>query len=179
MHKLLILLATILTSFSVVAGPKLVNLSLTPDIAVFDKGERIEGLTLSIWGQNPQSSLEFGFVNGSTGESKGLALAFLVNYTEDFKGVSWAPVNYATNSFLGWQGGLINYTEGKMTGFQSGLVNYAGRMTGLQLGLVNYAKEADSAVQVGLINVITQNTEWFSDLPDTLAPGMVFVNWRF
>jgi len=65
-----------------------------------------------------------------------------------------------------------------MKGVQVGGVNYAGRLTGLQLGLVNYAEAADSAVQVGLVNIMPQN-EWFTGFPGELAPAMILVNWHF
>jgi hypothetical protein len=66
-----------------------------------------------------------------------------------------------------------------MKGLQTGAVNYAGTLTGLQLGFVNYAEGADAGVQVGVVNIIRQNTRWFTELPEELAPAMIFVNWRF
>ncbi len=155
-----------------------IQLSLTPDIAIFDRTERIEGLCLSIWGENPQAALALGFVNGSTGQSAGLSWAFILNYADSYKGIQWAPINYVKGDFLGWQGGFVNYSEGIMKGLQSGVVNYAGRLTGLQFGFINYAATAETGVQIGLVNLIPQN-EWFKGLPDELAPGMIFVNWRF
>jgi len=161
-----------------VLADKPINLSLTPDIAVHNKNERINGLTLSIWGENPQTSLALGVVNGSRGNSAGLSLAFILNYADNYKGVMFAPINYVKGDFLGWQGGVVNYTEGLMKGLQTGFLNYAGKLTGLQLGFVNYAETAETGVQIGLINLIPSNT-WFTELPDELAPGMIFVNWRF
>ncbi len=155
-----------------------IQLSLTPEIAIFDRSERIEGLALSIWGENPQSALALGFVNGSTGQSAGLSLSFILNYADSYKGVQWAAVNYTEGDFLGWQAGFVNYTEGTMKGLQSGVVNYAGKLTGLQFGLVNFAETAQTGVQIGLVNLLPQNA-WFSELPDGLAPGMIFINWRF
>jgi len=157
---------------------KPINLSLTPDIALFNKHERINGLTLSIWGENPQTSLAIGIVNGSSGSSAGISLAFILNYADNYKGVMFAPINYVQGDFLGWQAGFVNYTEGLMKGLQTGVVNYAGKLTGLQLGFVNFAETAETGVQIGLINLIPQNA-WFSNFPDELAPGMIFVNWRF
>jgi hypothetical protein len=160
------------------AESKPIQLSLIPDIAIFDRDTRIEGLTLSIWGENPQTALALGIVNGSTGDSAGFSWGFLLNYADNYKGVQWALVNYAKGDFLGWQSGIINYTAGSAKGLQTGFVNYAGHLTGLQLGFVNYADTATSGVQVGLLNLIPQN-QWFTNLPNELAPGMVFVNWRF
>ena len=178
MKRLLTLVVGMLMASGVLAGGKPLQVSITPDIAIHDRTERIEGLCLSIWGENPQTALALGIVNGSTGQSAGLSWAFILNYADDYKGIQWAPINYTKGDFLGWQGGVVNYTGGHMKGLQAGTVNYAGRLTGLQLGLINYAETAETGVQVGLVNLIPQN-EWFAGLPNELAPGMVFVNWRF
>ena len=178
MKKLLmVLVGGVLASGALVASEP-IQLSLTPDIAIFSRTERIEGLALSIWGENPQAALALGIVNGSTGRSAGLSLSWILNYADSYKGVQWALINYTKEDFLGWQGGFVNYTDGTMKGFQSGFVNYAGRLTGLQLGFVNYAETAETGVQIGLVNLIPSNA-WFSGLPDQLAPGMIIVNWRF
>jgi hypothetical protein len=153
-----------------------IQLSLTPEFALFDRNVRIEGLALSIWGENPQSALAIGFVNGSTGESAGLSLG-LLNYADNYTGFQWAAVNYNKGDFLGWQLSFVNYAGGHMKGLQSGFVNYADKLTGLQFGFVNVAESAETGVQVGLVNVMPRNA-WFSKLPDELAPVMVFVNWQ-
>jgi hypothetical protein len=165
-------------STETMAGSKPIQLSLTPDIALFDRGTTIEGLALSLWGENPQTALALGIVNGSTGSSAGFSWGFLLNYADSYKGIQWAPVNYTKANCLGWQAGIVDYTEGSVKGLQTGLVNYAGHLTGIQLGLLNYAASATTGVQIGLINLIPQN-RWFKNLPNELAPGMVFVNWRF
>ena len=179
MKKLLVCLATVLLTTGAMAGTRPLNLSLIPDIAIYDRSETIEGLTLSLWGENEQTSLALGVANGSTGESAGLSLALVLNYADNYKGIQWAPINYTKGDCLGWQGGFINYTGGSMKGLQAGLVNYAGRLTGLQLGLVNYAEAADAGLQIGLLNIIRQNSDWFTEAPEQLAPAMVLVNWRF
>lgn len=161
------------------------NLSLTPDKAVHDRREKINGMTLSLWGENPQNGLALGFVNGSIEQSTGLSLGIL-NYAENYAGVHWGIVNLAVEDFTGWQGGpffgllfsLLNYTGGNMTGLQIGGVNYAGGLSGVQIGLVNYAQTANPGVQIGLLNLLPENA-WFDRLPDELAPGMILVNWRF
>ena len=179
MKKLLVSFAAVLVSTSVMAGTKPFNLSLTPDIAVYDRSETIEGLTLSVWGENQQTSLALGIANGTVGNSAGLSWGFILNYADNYKGIQWAPINYTKGDFLGWQDGFVNYTSGSMKGLQMGLVNYAGTLTGLQLGFVNYAEGGDAGVQVGLVNIIRQNRHWFNELPKELAPAMIFVNWRF
>ena len=160
------------------AGSKPLQLSLTPNIAIHDRSDDIEGLALSLWGENPQTALALGVVNGSTGQSAGLSLGLVLNYSDSYKGIQWAPINYTKNDFLGWQAGFVNYTDGYMKGLQSGVVNYAGRLTGMQFGLINYAGTAETGLQIGLVNLIPVNP-WFTGLPNALAPGMVFINWRF
>ena len=186
MKKLLACLAAVLASTGAMAGTRPFNLSLTPDIAVYDRGETIQGLTLSLWGENEQRSLALGLANGAVGRSAGLSLGIL-NYADSYKGLQWALVNYTNEDTFGWQGGffcgvvgsILNYTGGTMEGLQTGVVNYAGRLTGLQLGFVNYTEGADAGVQLGLINIIRENKVWFAELPDELAPAMIVVNWRF
>ena len=179
MKTLFACLTVFLFSVGLVAGPKPINLSLTPDIAIYDRSERIEGLTLSIWGENPQTALALGIANGSTGESAGLSWAFVLNYADDYTGIQWAPINYTTGDFIGWQKGFVNYVGGSMKGLQWGLVNYAGNVTGLQFGFVNFAEDGDAGVQVGIVNIIRENQRWFTGLPEELAPAMIIVNWRF
>ncbi len=179
MNKILASLATLLVSASVMAGTKPFNLSLTPDIAVYDRSETIEGLTLSVWGENQQTSLALGIANGTVGNSAGLSWALFLNYADNYKGIQWAPINYTTGDFLGWQKGFVNYAGGDMKGLQTGAVNYTGTLTGLQFGFVNYTEDTDAGVQIGLVNIIRRNTHWFTELPEELAPAMIFVNWRF
>jgi len=177
MKRLLSVLMGVMGLSGVMAGNAPLQLSLTPDVALVDRSERIEGLTLNIWGENPQGALALGFVNGSTGTSAGLTLG-LLNYADNYTGFQWAAVNYTGEDFLGWQLAFVNYTGGRMKGLQTGFVNYAGKLTGLQFGFVNFADSAETGVQIGLVNLISSN-EWFTELPDELAPGMIFINWRF
>lgn len=162
MKKLVIAVLICLVASSAYAESKPFQLSLVPDVAIHSKDTHIKGVTLNIWGQNPQSAFALGFVNGSTGDSKGF---------------SWGLVNYA-ESYTGVEVGLVNYATGNFTGVQSGFFNYAVKLKGLQLGTINYAKTAESCIQIGLINIISQN-QWFTGFPNELAKGMVFVNWRF
>lgn len=173
----IIIAAAMVAATGAMAGNKPLQISITPDIAMYNRHERIEGLVLGIWSENPQKALALGIVSGSTGNSSGLSGSLLLNYADNYTGIHWAPVNYTKGDFLGWQAGFVNYTGGRMKGLQSGTVNYAGRLTGLQFGFLNYAETAESGVQIGLINIIPQN-QWFAGLPNELAPGMVFVNWR-
>lgn len=162
MKKILFAVLFCLISSNVYAETKLFQVSLTPEIAIQSKDTRIEGFSLNIWGENPQSGVAIGFINGSTGDSKGFSFG-LLNYAKNYKGVEW---------------GLINYAKGNFTGWQNGFLNYAKELKGFQLGAINIAKTAKIGLQVGFINVIEQN-QWFKSLPDELAKGMVFINWRF
>jgi ABC-type transport system substrate-binding protein len=184
MKKLLtVFLVALIAGAALATEP--INISLVPDAALYDRDVEIRGLTLSIWGENPQTSFALGFVNGSTGQSVGLSIG-LLNYSDSYKGFQWGVVNYAKQDFTGWQGGfvlgimgsIVNYTDGTMTGFQSGVVNYAGNLRGFQLGFVNYAKTVDNGLQIGFVNLMPEN-EWFEGLPEELAPGMIIVNWHF
>jgi hypothetical protein len=160
--------------------------SLVPDYAIYERSQRIEGLTLSIWGENPQTALSIGLVNGSCGESVGMSLGVL-NYAESYSGVQWAFANFTGQDCYGWQGGpglglvisVLNYTGGHMNGLQTGLVNIAGKLSGLQFGLINYTQTADQGVQIGLVNMIAENQGWFTQWPNEVAPGMILANWRF
>lgn len=150
--------------------------SLTPDIAIEAKDTRINGVALSIWGQNPESALALGFVNGSTGESQGFSWG-LVNYSESYTGVAWGLVNINNGNFNGWEDGLLNYSQGTFTGLQSGWINISEEFNGLQIGLVNYATQLDG-VQIGFVNMALNNP-WFTEIPDKLATGFPIVNWSF
>jgi hypothetical protein len=171
MKKMITAAVLFITVAGASAQTKPFNLSLTPDIAVYDQTTEIRGITLSIWGENPQHSLAIGLVNGATGDSTGLSLG-LINQADNYKGVQWGAVNYASGNLTGWQGGPL-------FGFPISAFNYTtGDLTGLQSGLVNYAGGSGPGVQVGLVNLMPMN-EMFSNLPRELAPAMVFVNWRF
>ena len=160
--------------------------SFTPKHAIHDRETRIEGVTLSVWGENPQSALSIGFVNGSTGTSKGFSLG-LVNYSERYAGAQWSFANFCHSDFSGWQGGplfgvlisAVNYCGGSMSGLQTGAVNLTGKMSGVQIGIVNYAQEVESGLQVGLVNLIGNTSGWFTNWPNEVAPGMIFANWKF
>jgi len=160
--------------------------SLTPDHAIHDRTTRIEGMTLSIWGENPQSAFSLGFVNGATGQSSGLSLG-LLNYADTYSGAQWSIINITHGDVSGWQGGfafgllgsVMNYTGGHMRGLQTGLINMSGNLSGLQVGLVNYSQRVDSGLQIGLINLIAETEGWFENFPHEVAPGMVLANWRF
>jgi hypothetical protein len=139
--------------------------SLTPDIAVEAKTTQINGFSLNVWGENPQSGIALGIVNGSTGNSSGISLGLLANYAESYQG-----------AHLAW---VANYASGQFSGLQWAAFNYAGNLHGLQLGLVNYAEASGPAVQIGFINIMNQTKGWFTSFPNEVAPAMVLVNWRF
>lgn len=153
-----------------------IQLSLTPDIAVQSRTTTINGLSLNIWGENPQHGLTLGFVNGSTGDSSGFSWGF-VNYDDIYHGVQWGIVNVSRQEFTGWQRGFVNVDQGTFTGFQDGLVNVAEDARGFQLGLVNYSQRLNG-LQIGIVNV-AMNNPWFTEFPDKLAAGFPIVNWSF
>jgi hypothetical protein len=153
------------------------QLTLTPDIAIQPRTTTIRGVSLGLWGENPQHSLTLGFVNGSTEESSGFSWALIGNYAESYHGVQWGFINVSSGKYVGWQDGFVNCSKGTFNGLQSGFVNYSKDFTGLQLGVCNYAEKLHG-VQVGLVNV-AGNNPWFSEFPDKLATGFPFFNWSF
>jgi hypothetical protein len=153
-----------------------IQLSLTPDIALYASTTKVSGLSLNIWGRNPQAALTLGFVNGSTGDSGGLSVG-IVNYAESYQGVQWGAINISTENFIGWQHGYVNIAQGTFKGFELGFINLAEDATGFQLGAVNYAQKL-RGLQIGFIN-IALNNPWFNEFPDKLAPGFPFLNWSF
>jgi hypothetical protein len=154
-----------------------IQLSLVPDVALYPRTTFVEGFSLGIWSENPQSSFTLGLVNGSTGESRGFSWG-LANYAETYHGVQWAYFNYTQDEFIGWQHAWVNVDIGNFTGFQDAGVNVVVQdATGLQLGVVNYAGNL-RGVQIGLVNV-AMNNPWFTEFPDKLATGFPIVNWSF
>ena len=149
MKKVLLILLGCLITTGAFAETKGFQMSLIPDVAIQSKTTRIKGVSINIWGENPQNAFALGVVNGSTGNSSGFSLGLIVNYADSYKGFQVAPVNYA------------------------------GRLQGLQLGLVNMAMTAEEGVQIGFINIMSETEKWFSNFPDEVAPGMVFINWRY
>ena len=141
------------------------QLSLTPDIAIHEDTTPINGVTLNIWGQNPQSALALGLINGSSQASSGVSLGLLANYAEDYSG-----------AHLAW---FANYASGRFSGLQCSAFNYAQTLNGVQLGWVNFAETVEKGLQVGLLNVIKNNVYWFGAMPEQVAPMMVLVNWRY
>ena len=163
MKKLSIICTLAFAASAMSAGAAAFQASLTPDTAIQAKSTEIDGLTLSVWGENPQHALSLGFVNGSTGDSSGLSWAFLLNYDDSYKGVQLGLVNYSKEDYLGLQLGCVNAAEGKFKGLQWGFVNYTENLHGVQIGFINVA----------------ENNPWFTEFPDKLAKGFPIVNWSF
>ena len=143
------------------SGAKFFQASLTPNIALHSRDTRIEGISLAVWGENPQSAFTLGFINGSTGKSSGFTWG-IVNYSETYTGVQLGFLNTASDLFVGLQDGAVNITK-EAHGVQLGMVNYTDTLKGLQLGFVN----------------IVTTSPWFKEFPDKLAKGFPFVNWSF
>lgn len=166
--------------------------SLTPDTAIQPRTEYISGVSLNIWGENPQSGFALGIINGATGDSVGFSLALFHNYADIYTGAQAALfnevntitgaqlgfVNYARVQVTGAQVGFLNLNDGNIEGAQVGFVNHTGKkVTGAQVGLVNHTHELEG-VQLGLINWV-ESSGWFNEFPNKLAKGFVFVNWAF
>lgn len=117
---ILCVIASVMSS-TAFAGSKAFQASLAPGIAVHDRNQKIKGLTLSVWGENPQTSLALGIINGTAGNSGGLSLGF-VNYGDIYKGVQLGFIN-TDHKLHGFQLGFLNFAESTKTGFQFGLIN--------------------------------------------------------
>ena len=115
-----ILILCAITS-TALAGTKSFQASLAPGIAIHDRQQKIEGLSLSVWGENPQTSLALGIINGTVGNSAGLSLGF-VNYGDDYKGIQFGFLNIDAK-LHGAQIGLLNFSKTTKSGFQFGLIN--------------------------------------------------------
>lgn len=150
---------------SAYAGTKPFQLGLTPDVAVHSRATQINGVTINLWGENPQHALALGVVNGSTGDSSGVTLGLVANYAQSYKGLQFA-----------W---LANYAAKNFAGLQWAAFNYAGNLRGVQLGLINFAQASQQGLQIGIINVMNQTKTWFKNFPHEVAPGMVLLNWRY
>ena len=98
MKKLIIIAALVISVAGLKAEESTFQLSLTPDIAIHPKTTQIRGVSLDIWGENPQHSFNLGFVNGSTGDSSGFSWAFIVNYDDSYTGVQWGSSTSATKA---------------------------------------------------------------------------------
>ncbi len=176
--KKLLTLASLVLLGQALSAQSFFQASLTPDIAIVDRGAQVEGIALNIWGENKVNGFELGFVNGLKGDSSGFSIGLLGTYAENFKGVLWGGLyTRSTGNVVGWQAAWININDQNIKGLQSGLVNIANQASGLQLGLVNYAKSLNG-VQIGLVNIVESNA-WFTDLPSDLAKGFPIVNWSF
>lgn len=165
MKRIFLILLCCFFATSAFAKSSSLQLSLVPDVALEPRTTFINGASIGIWSENPQTAFTLGIVNGSTGDSSGLTLGLLGNYAENYRGVQ-----------LAW---LANYASGTLSGVQWSAFNYAGRLNGLQIGFLNYSEASDQGVQIGLINIMNDTQQWFSNLPNEVAPAMVFVNWRF
>lgn len=153
------------------------NLALVPKAQIYPNTDSVTGITLSFWGENEQTSLALGIINGTRGNSAGLAIGGM-NYGDNYAGVMLGGVNWTKKNASGGQGGVINYAEEGMSGVQVGAVNYAGKLNGIQIGAVNYAEQV-SGIQIGIVNIINQTKTWFDGFPTTVAPMMILANWRF
>lgn len=162
MKKILFVLLLCIVATDLYAETAPIQLSLVPDFALHSRETRITGFALNLWGENPQSGFALGILNGSTGDSVGFSLG-LVNYAENYTGLEM---------------GTLNLAEGTFTGVQYGVFNYASNLSGLQIGVANVADTTTAGVQIGFLNIIMENG-WFNEFPNALAPGMIFINWRF
>ena len=120
--KILILcVITSVIASSAFAESKVFQASLAPGIAIYDRKQKIEGFTLSLWGENPQTSLALGIINGTADDSAGVSFGF-VNYGDQYAGIQLGFVN-TDHNLKGLQMGFLNFASDTKTGFQLGFIN--------------------------------------------------------
>ena len=73
MKQFLILSALVVGTSGLQADESVLQASLTPDIAIHSRTTQINGLSLNMWVENPQYSVNIGFVNGGTSNNQCLA----------------------------------------------------------------------------------------------------------
>ena len=78
MKKLFACLSAACLVMGATAQERTFQASLTPDIAIHPRTTTIVGLTLSVWGENPQRAVAIGFVNGATGQSGGVSFGLVI-----------------------------------------------------------------------------------------------------
>ena len=153
----LAVLTVILTSTSVQAQNRPIQIALVTPIQIFPEDDHIGGIRFNlIYGRNASvTGLDVGFINHTT---KGLS-----------QGVQFGFIGLVDADFIGWQDNYVNITKGNFEGLQLGIYNYANQMNGIQLGLVNYAVNM-KGLQIGLVNIIKQGGAF---------PVFPIVNWSF
>jgi len=112
-----------LVATGAVAASKPIQLSLTPDIALYGRSEQISGLTLNIWGEEPADGAGLGVGQRINREQHGRESGH-PELRGQLQGPAMGFVNYTKQDFSGWQGGpffgllvsAVNYTGGTMTG---------------------------------------------------------------
>jgi len=112
------------------------------------------------WNGNGAAEWENRSIGGQLG---------VVNYAKYFCGLQDGFVNISGRRISGLQCGLLNSAE-DMCGVQCGYwvvfgVNVAsGSVRGCQIGLLNYADTMEYGIQIGIVNIISNNG-WMPVLP--------------
>ena len=129
------------------------------------RNERLKGMSVALFNVYDRGASGIMLSAGGNGSNScalnGVGVTGMFNGGDELNGLFIAGVaNYCThkNSMSGvFVAGLFNQTEGECRGAQIGLFNVAGSLTGVQIGLVNYADGSDWCVQIGGINILSQN----------------------
>lgn len=144
-----------------------IQLSFSPDNALFNQDRTINGLYLGLLGhQKSVNGLALGFAsdfdsfNGvylgglfSSSHSNG-AIVGLASFSDEMKGIQLGLVNIGWDGFYGMQGGLINVGD-RGSALQLGVANLLDKSSGIQFGLVNGGGGRDffSLIQLGAVNL--------------------------
>ena len=138
------------------------------------KGIQISGLcnwaTKDVYGMRATlgANIAFGTTYGMdagcaayrTGDMWGCDIEFLGSYQRNFWGWQIAGIlNMSTEQSYGWSlaigGNMAKVAYGCQT---AGIFNFTDELHGCQIGLVNFARECPWGFQIGLVNIIMDNS---------------------
>lgn len=123
----------------------------------------VAGVRASLFGLNYAggnvSGIDWGFFGYRRGWMKGVDVNFIGSHQRDFTGLQLAGIcNFTAENFVGIEGTLGLSFARELKGAQIGGINFAQRFRGCQIGLFNIAEECPNGLQIGLVNIIMDNT---------------------
>lgn len=89
----------------------------------------------------------------------GLDVNLIGSHQKNYQGVQVAGLcNFTLGDFTGGDIAFGLNMAKKVKGFELGGINFAHQLTGCQLGFFNIAEEVPCGIQIGLVNIIMDNT---------------------
>jgi hypothetical protein len=151
---LVLLLGGLLTAAPAAAQSPL-QVAIFPGLQIVPEDQAVKGLRLSIYGRNSaMTGLDYGIVQQTTGQFKGLQLGLVGLNEGATEGIQWNAVSITGGELVGMQLGLVNSAAGG-EGLQWGGFNHSGNFRGLQIAFINYAETLEG-IQIGFINIIRE-----------------------